>query len=147
MYERPSYKIQEAIIQGVKERNNPCANRCVFEEHIYLLEKIFFLSLLLLIHYPSHFSISREIRRYKTLLSLENGIALPFRQRRESGCRNGRCRIGRCARVPSIAGGRCAIYRHLRCDKTTEFVTPRNFIPAGINFDLSSANDLIGSAS
>lgn len=38
-----------------------------------------------------------------------------------------------------------AIYRHLRSDKATEFVTPRNFIPRGINFDLSSAADLIGS--
>jgi len=37
-----------------------------------------------------------------------------------------------------------AIYRHLRSDKATKFVTPRNFIPTGINFDLSSANDLIG---
>lgn len=55
---------------------------------------------------------------------------------------------GEAAERPSIAGGmrgpRRAIYRHLRPDKATEFVTPRNFIPTGINFDLSSANDLIG---
>lgn len=40
-------------------------------------------------------------------------------------------------------GPRRAIYRHLRPDKATGFVTPRNFIPAGINFDLSSGRTIL----
>lgn len=84
-------------------------------------------------------------------------MALPFRRWQESACRSGRCRVasgnddtGRGEQDreaidrEGVRGPRRAIYRHLRPDKATEFVTPRNFIPAGINFDLSSANDLIG---
>lgn len=145
-------------------------NELIFANHIserrapLTLEKRDFPRHFLLIHYPSRVSVFHVKSGVTKTRYLSSGEMRPFHfdsgrnrhvgadvvaSHRDTGVRR---RAGRGHRSRGgdkrdggrgVRGPRRAIYRHLRPDKATEFVTPRNFIPAGINSDLSSANDLI----